>query len=812
MDKYKIYEILHKSFGLQKFLSQLNDFFQKNDEEINFYYNKLKSYGGQYPKESNGKNQLFLKNGEDFLYISNDENTIQLKFEYLKRIEIHKKDNIKEYLWSFNNRYSMFILKKTLDNPSIKTSDEEYYSLNASPDFEKTFEISIDKIIYDHNSFEEKKLNEIYQLFHSNQFKSYNQYLIEIFPEYEGMTEFKKTKIKYSIDYMDRLSECNYYFYNNKIGLTVYFLKNIKDYSSIFKEKSLYIDVNFIFTVTNINRLRNYFYYFVSIFKDENEDYLYLCSNIKNLIQPSKEKDDILKEIIYLLGNNYIILFDNIYTEQQFNRIQNILNYEMYQKFKIKNLFYIQFNSSTINLFQFYYQYLEFISFNDIESINVLDDFSVVDIDNYENNIKKEFQEIENLNYNLITFLKIKYYISNTFIPIYLVNLFTLQFFYKFIILQLNLKKKIKIRFRNNIIKNVAQTFFEKYYIEYINKNIDELHKIISNSQEGGFLEKNIILDLITDVNKNYLLKIEIDSIYCFKNFNETNIDNIKNKSNMVFIQTTDNAPKYDFSLLYSYIEENNNKSIYLDSYQVGIKKTNDDLNKLDSNIILFDLSYFAYKIKILTGKKIDKISFNIITISKTQNDIQFENMKQFCKNKSYNFLIYDPKESLFYTFDNNNEIKKIENIVNPKLSYYSPINIFKDNLQFDEIPNKYPIEKDKEKKLPKQVCEILQKVEINVKASMLIAKFNVNMLKYLDFFVSFNNYVLYFKLEKEEYFIYEKNIYSVTEKKIITLNMNQNLSFNLYIYLIIIDSYQNPLFSVSAKNKYIGKKIKSNN
>ncbi len=122
----------------------------------------MKSIGGQFPKESIGENQLFLKNGEDFLYISNDENNIQLKFEYLKRIEIHKKNNIKEYLWSFNNRYSMFLLKKTLDNPSIKISDEEYYSLNASPDFEKTFEISIDKIIYDYYSFEEKKLNEIY--------------------------------------------------------------------------------------------------------------------------------------------------------------------------------------------------------------------------------------------------------------------------------------------------------------------------------------------------------------------------------------------------------------------------------------------------------------------------------------------------------------------------------------------------------------------------------------------------------------------------------------------------------------------------
>ncbi len=122
----------------------------------------MKSYGGQYPKESNGENQLFLKNGEDFLYISNDENNIQLKFEYLKRIEIHKKNNTKEYLWSFNNPYSIFILKKTLDYPSIKISDEEYYSLNASPDFEKPFEISIDKIIYDYYSFEEKKLNEIY--------------------------------------------------------------------------------------------------------------------------------------------------------------------------------------------------------------------------------------------------------------------------------------------------------------------------------------------------------------------------------------------------------------------------------------------------------------------------------------------------------------------------------------------------------------------------------------------------------------------------------------------------------------------------
>ena len=33
---------------------------------------------------------------------------------------------------------------------------------------------------------------------------------------------------------------------------------------------------------------------------------------------------------------------------------------------------------------------------------------------------------------------------------------------------------------------------------------------------------------------------------------------------------------------------------------------------------------------------------------------------------------------------------------------------------------------------------------------------------------------------------------------------MNQNLSFYLYIYLIIIDSYQNPLISISNQNKYI--------
>ena len=89
MDKYKIYEILHKSFGLQKFLSQLNDFFQKNDEEINFYYNKLKSYGGQYPKESNGKNQLFLKNREDLIYICRefkamDKKKISYIFQMMK--------------------------------------------------------------------------------------------------------------------------------------------------------------------------------------------------------------------------------------------------------------------------------------------------------------------------------------------------------------------------------------------------------------------------------------------------------------------------------------------------------------------------------------------------------------------------------------------------------------------------------------------------------------------------------------------------------------------------------------------------------
>ena len=337
------------------------------------------------------------------------------------------------------------------------------------------------------------------------------------------------------------------------------------------------------------------------------DDYLKICYKIKALTHNEKNIDIIIQKIIKIYEDQILVFIDDIYSEESFDRIKKIINFEDFiQSSTIKFNFYIQFNSL---IFETIYYCLKdgikFISVRNSESEESLEnDYSIdVEINDYKNKIKINFQNLENKNKNLITFLKLKYYTSSEYILMNDSIIYEIKDFFNYLTLDFKVWSHIKIRFRNKIIKDIANQFFQKYFTKYINENISKLSNIISQSQQGGFLEKNIILDLITDVNKNSLLKIDVDTIFCFKTFSEADIEILKKNLNIIFLQNLINAPKYDFAILFSYTD-NNIEKIYLDVYQVGLNKTNEDLEKLNHNLIKFDINFFVYKLNKIIKKK----------------------------------------------------------------------------------------------------------------------------------------------------------------------------------------------------------------
>ena len=269
------YDNLCNNYDIELFLSSLNDFFKnfkkkhQNILDEDLYLEAIASVNQKFSMIFKDGKSLNLINKRGELFIVNELGTIVLLFEYLKAITIKEDDNKEKQFWSFSDSYTMYFIKKNLKNPSIKNKDGGYLSINSTPELNDLL-ISPLSIIYDHHSLDEDKLKELFNIIHSENTSFYkNEYIIKFFPHFSQIKKLNNIKINYKIDRFIRLKRCNYAFYNNKIGLTLFLLQKIYNYQDCYHIKCLYLNVNYIFEQSSIINLRNYFYFFVSYFEKD---------------------------------------------------------------------------------------------------------------------------------------------------------------------------------------------------------------------------------------------------------------------------------------------------------------------------------------------------------------------------------------------------------------------------------------------------------------------------------------------------------------------------------------------------------------
>ena len=530
------------------------------------------------------------------------------------------------------------------------------------------------------------------------------------------------------------IKQINILYYNMKIGLSVY-LQRILIAKTRTNIRYFYCNVNYLYFETSKKNIQNYLFFYLSKLYsfDKLEQYSQFMENyvfriIHNYIG---QKGELIKNILNLIYQHFDevhLIFDNIKNESEFD---TIINYLDSQSIKGYIYIYIQLNSKTLNLCSRYSKLIKNLSLIDFtpEPKNIEDSldnyiYSLKKItqnkiiEEYSQKIKNFFKDYNCENYCLL--LKFKYLISsNDYLNLNLLK--EISQFLPLIFVNLEINKKFKIYFRNDSIKEI----FNDNYFGYVyklrnNENLKSIFPQVSKSEEGLNLEHQIIYDIITS-NPNVLI-IELKRIFSINSFPNFNYDINKN---ILFIQIDSNSPYYDFCFLI----QNEGLNI-LKAYQIGINKGKDDLEKLNINFLLFDLYYFCQKLEIEKQIKIDKIELGLITTynaykeylnKKTKLNLNFENMKKFCENNSFEFLIFNTKDSNFYKLNGNN-LENTDIIQNSKYQYdvikiFNNENIFKES---NKINYYFKIEKktdkndknDKNKIFPKNL--IIKQKDIN--------------------------------------------------------------------------------------------------
>ena len=627
------------------------------------------------------KSGLILKMDEDMpiLHLTDKNNTFKIDIEFLKKIQIldKEKGNLEEKYIISQGYYSYILL--TLKKGKIKY---KFKDCDECSFFSKDFE---DDIVYNKN-FEyisvNPDLSEIYDDIYNvlNKEKKFttieakdlfNKYRLLNFPEINGVSI---DKIKFKPVHLSGYDfRYKYLVYNKRIGLT---LLNQKLLIRAFQDnrKFFYCNMEFLYNELDLNKIRNYLlFYLAFLFSIEEKDkYInFIDNNIISLIYVYKGKtlvNKLLDLLFEQFDDTFKFFIDNVKSDDQLKIVQNLLC--KYTKEEI--IIFIQINERTLlSLFDMhYYKLIEIIYDDDL--INdyfeyyipiCLKEMSETDIkDKYRARLKTFF---EKLNYDSYLYLlKVKYILSENDINLH--KLLAINSFLDYIYIKIYNGRVYDAKWRNNTIKEIFGEFYINYVSKFKNINNNIFHDI-TKSEEGINFERQIIFDLI--LKNNNINKIKVDRIYSIQEFPDMDIE--RNKE-YFFIQDKSNAPYYDFLFLYY-----SNDSTIINAGQIGINKNDEQLSHLNNEFLLFDLFYFAQKMKFEKKIKIDKIQISLITTYNAFEENQeylnnnipknerkynnFTTMKQFCDKNKYIFLIFDTRNTQFYRFNKENQLKKTD-------------------------------------------------------------------------------------------------------------------------------------------------------
>ena len=399
-----------------------------------------------------------------------------------------------------------------------------------------------------------------------------------------------------------------------------------------------------------------------------------------------------------------------------------------------------------------------------------------------------------------------------------------------------NFKTSInKIKFRTNFIKEIIE--FQFNFLLSKNLLTDKIFKEIkTKSTEGIYIEKKIIFYLLTKLIK--LDKITIEKIYCFNSKIEQKFTN----TGIIFIQKLESAPIYDFGIVNYFDGE-----LTFKGYQIGINKPYESLIYLNKEKIAIDILYFISKVNAALNIKITKFTFGIITTinayksqmnKKIKNDNEFDDdigmdnhdiyddnkdnkkeenekdneyrnynkMKNYCNRNNFEFILFDPKDNLFY-IDNENKLEKIDfNIYNKKE--------FENN-----VTNKFIFSNDNNNYLTKMP---LNPYDITIKNDLEFIESKVNDIKEkkLNFIAKFEieqkieviNKIDFYNLANDNYLIYIKD---KSNNRTIYYNKNKIVDdckfFNMFYVFDTSLNKKNEISLENNKNEIPSNETKNN-
>ena len=589
---------------------------------------------------------ITLKEEDVNTYMKNDWNVIyasSYKIDYdkilnLKNIKFKERENVKFFL----NLYGF----KNLENLPKDYTEYKAYCTSFNDIFSKCSGLQKKNIIF-HNEdsyfrFNFFQLLEIqynwgnffYLYINFELFKKYSRYekleiffyfLSFMFPDnFEKLSEFFEKDIKYLLS--DNLG-CWHKIINNIIN---FFQENI------FKEKDS----------QSIEKL--------SLSKEtvsQSEDKI---SQSKEKVSKEEEKKDIFHNSKNLIdeanSKKFIIIFDNIKTEEETNVVENIIENCSDSHF----IFFIiyplinEFNSKQLIKY-IYHPYDDYSPFS-LFLLN-FNNFNSKSPQYYKNVNSKIFTEndINNdkLFYDLLRIFNFKYlFVDSINNDNNSKSLDFLTGYIKYLNLQFDNKNKkiINVSFKNEMIEKEFKNVYE-YVFDLIKTNNSFLFNNLIGQRDAFDLEKIIISTIIFRKRENFEV-LQLKSIFGLKDLKkEKNID--YEKCNFILKQESSTGEMFDFG--FKIIKDNKQ---YLKLPQITSDKTDEEKKKICIERMKINFSYLKKEFEENGLGKLDGISFCIISplsIGKDKTEKNYKDLEEFCDENNYQFLFFDFNKLLFH-------------------------------------------------------------------------------------------------------------------------------------------------------------------
>ena len=499
-------------------------------------------------------------------------------------------------------------------------------------------------------------------------------------------------------------------------------------------------------------------------------------SNKNDISDILSEKTNLFNDIE---NNKFIIIFDDITTNKENQVIENIIN-DCYNPNFIYFIIYPLENVFTVNKFIEYVNApfdsfrpfsLKFANLINFETKSSNDNEKKVGtiLKNYKNNDEQIFYDL----IRIFNFKDIFYDSINSKI-----NSKSLKFLTKYID-YLNIKfdneeKKIAdIAFKN---QNVEEEFKERY------DNILTLIKTKNNisfdniiGQIDGFdLEKIIISEIIYNPKQNFEI-LKVKSIFGLRELMKK--ENIDYKNSNFFIkQKSSTGEMFDFA--FKIIK---NDKQYLKIAQATSVKTEDEKEKLSIEKIQINCSYLKNEFKKNNLGDIDGFSFCIIAPLRIikENNKNYKDLKRFCRENNYEFILFDLNTCLFYERVNGNSI--IKDIFEFNDKYQLNITDLNEIIKIDNPLTILSLRKVKEGNEDDEDEKAKQKAKKYIKQIKKIAKFEYTG-KFADLKQLNKNYFANIYIRKKiSIYFYDKKI--INNNEIGNYDKDSKKKLNLILY-----------------------------